>query len=177
MRILGLSILFIIILASCKQNLEKEFDMKSLPTEWIKLTKTDTGFIIFNSCDAGNLLMTITNKNNKVGLFMHGQQEDYTFEILKAIQTDSDTVKINTKWTDSEGLIELNFFWDDKAKGLARLISKSTIGIALDETFVTADRQKDFPIVNQPCRECWGDECDEITQNDTINSPDSTQIK
>ncbi len=108
---------------------------------------------------------------------MHGQQEDYTFEILKAIQTESDTVKINTKWTDSEDLIELKFFWIDKTKGLARLISKATNGIASDETFVTADRQKDFPTVNQPCRECWGNECDEFTENDTIYSVDSTQTK
>ena len=177
MRILRLSILVIMILTSCKQNVEKEFDMKNLPTEWVKLTQTDTGLIVFNSCDAGNLLMTITNKNNKIGLFMHGQQEDYTFEILKAIQTKSDTVKIITKWTDSEDIIELKFFWIDQSKGLARLISKSTNGIASDEIFVAADRQKDFPTVDQPCRECRGDECHEFAKNDTINSADSTQTK
>jgi hypothetical protein len=177
MRILKFTFLVIIILTSCKQNIEKEFDMKSLPTEWVKLTQTDTGLIVFNSCDGGNLLLTITNKDNNIGLFMHGQQEDYTFEILKAIQTESDTVKINTKCTNSEDLIELKFFWIDKTNGLAKLISKSTNGIASDETFVTADRQKDFPTVNQPCRECWSDECDEFTENDSIYSADSTQTK
>jgi hypothetical protein len=169
MRILWLSILVSIIITSCKQNVEKEFDMKSLPAEWVKLTKTDSGLIIFNSCDAGNLLMTITNRNNKIGLIMHGQQEDYTLEVLSAIQTEKDTVKIQARWEDAKELYELKFIWIDKNNGLGRLISTSTNGISSDKTFVMLEKQNDFLIVNQPCRECWGDECDEFTKNDTIN--------
>ena len=177
MRISGLAILVIMILTSCKQNAEKEFDMRTLPSEWVRLTKTDTGLIIFNSCDAGNLLMTITNKNNTIGLFMHGEQEDYTLQILSAVRTNNDTVKIKAKCTDSEEINELKFVWIDQTKGMGRLISRSVNGIASDETFVISDRQKDFPTVNQPCRECWGDDCEEFTKNDTINPANSPQTK
>ena len=68
----------------------------------VKLTQTVTGLFICNSCDAGNLLMTITGKNNKIGLFMHGQQEDHTLDIIKAVQTDNDTVKIEAGSINTE---------------------------------------------------------------------------
>ena len=37
-----------------------------------------------------------------------------------------------------------------------------------DELFVTSEKQANFEVIDQPCRACWGDECDEI-ESKTIN--------
>ena len=168
--------LFIILLqASCRQIKVKDFDVKSFPAEWVQLTETDSGFIIYNSCDQGNLLMSITNEKNMIGLFMHGMQEDYFLQILGAVQSN-DTIRIKAKWPDSGEEEVLKFVWIDKAKGVGEIISSSENGNSSEVILVTQDKQKYFPIVNQPCRECWGDECDEIEkQQDSIVKGDSIQ--
>jgi len=74
-------------------------------------------------------------------------------------------------------LQELKFIWTDKTRGIAKLISSCKAGITTDEIFVIAERQKDFPTVNQACRECRGDECDEIAKNDSIHPEDSSPEK
>jgi hypothetical protein len=36
----------------------KNYDLCDFPAEWIMLTPTDSGSIIFNSCDMGNALLS-----------------------------------------------------------------------------------------------------------------------
>ena len=162
-----LALALLIFLISCKEAkkepAKKEaFNLNSLPTDWVELTKTDSGFIVFNSCDMGNSLLTITNKPNNRGLLLHGTQEDYDFDILEAYQTINDTVIIKARWKESKKLQDWKFIWTNKAKQLGRWITTYSEGkdFISDNAFVTAANQKNFPKVDQPCRECWGDECD-----------------
>ncbi len=38
----------------------ESFDIGNLPSEWIRLTKTDSGMVIYNSCDGGNKLINLS---------------------------------------------------------------------------------------------------------------------
>lgn len=167
MRIIGLTLICLTIFISCKQETAIPFDINTFPKAWVRLTVKNDKLIIYNSCDAGNLLLTISKKDEKFKLLLHGQQEDYDYEILESTKL-GDTVFIKTKWTDSDTKQDFKFFWTNKGKGLGRWITAYFGGKTRDYTFVLADRQNDFEKVDQPCRECWGDECDEIEKEKPI---------
>lgn len=169
MRINGLTLILLTIFISCKQGSAIHFDLNTFPKEWVRLTDKNGKLIIYNSCDAGNLLLTISKKGEKFKLLLHGQQEDYDYEVLESTQL-GDTVFIKTKWTDSDTKQDFKFFWTNKEKGLGRWITAYFNGKTQDYIFVLADKQNDFEKVDQPCRECWGDECDEIEKEKPILS-------
>lgn len=160
MNILGLTLAFLL-LTSWKEPKTKAFDLNSLPNNWVKLTEKDGKLVVFNSCDDGNLLLTISNNRDHFELFLHGQQEDYDFEILESTQL-KDTIYLKTKWKESSEKQDFKFFWADKQKGLGRFITTYSSGFTSDNLFVTGDKQTNFEKFDQPCRECWGDECDKM---------------
>jgi hypothetical protein len=121
------------------------------------LTKTDSGFIVYNTCNAGNLLLTITNAKNKPGILLHGQQEDYEFDVLETYRS-KDTVVVKARWKGSSELQDFKFIWTDKAKQLGRWITTYNEDFTSNEVFVTTEKQHHYRKVDQPCRECWGDE-------------------
>jgi hypothetical protein len=83
MKILGLTISFLLLLTSCKETTNEAFDLNSFPKDWVRLT------------DLGRFISTYSN------------------------------------------------------------------GLTSDNLFVTKDKQITFEKFDQPCRECWGDKCDE----------------
>lgn len=131
----------------------------ALPSDWICLTDKDGELIIFNSCDGGNMLLTISEKK----LLLHGQQEDTEF-IIKSIDESSNSTIIKTTGLTGEGSQDFIFKWIDKDKGLGKWSTTydNPEKWHWEYTFVSAPHQKDFKLVNQPCKECWGDECDEM---------------
>jgi len=161
MKLLGLTILFLLLLTSCKKTNKEVIDLNSFPKDWVRLTDKYGKLVVYNSCDAGNLLLTISKNSNHFELLLHGQQEDYGFEILETTQL-SDTIFLKAKWKDSDEKQNFKFFWTDKEKGLARFITTYSSGFTSDNLFVTKDKQTNFEKFDQPCRECWGDECDEM---------------
>lgn len=161
MKILGLTISFLLLLTSCKETKKETFDLNSFPKEWVRLTDKDGNLVVYNSCDAGNLLLTISNNRDHFELLLHGQQEDYDFEILETTQ-QNDTISLKAKWKGSDEKQDFKFFWTNKEKGLGRFITNYSSGFTSDNLFVTGDKQTNFDKFDQPCRECWGDECDEI---------------
>lgn len=161
MRIIGLTLIVIIFLISCHEIKTETFDMSSLPTEWVRLTERNGKLIVFNSCDAGNLLLTISKRENKFELLLHGEQENYEFEILKSDEFN-DTIVFKAKWKDSDEIQDFKFHWTDREKGLGRWTTTYSNGFFSDNIFVIKEKEKDFEQVQQPCKECWGDECDEI---------------
>jgi hypothetical protein len=167
MKILGLTLAFFILLTSCMEKKKETFDLNLLQNEWVRLTEKDGKLVVYNSCDAGNLLLTITKTKDYFDLLLHGQQEDYDFEILETSQIN-DTIFLNVKWKESDEKQDFKFFWTDKEKGLARFITTYSNGFTSDNLFVTKDKQTNFEKVDQPCKECWGDECDE-TETVTVN--------
>jgi hypothetical protein len=160
MKLLKLKLMILILFTSCKGAIKEGFDLNSFPNKWVRLTEIDGKLVVFNSCDAGNLLLSITKNKKYFRLLLHGQQEDYNFEILETTQLN-DTVFINTKWKDSDDKQEFKFIWIDKVKGLGRLITTYSNGFTSDNLFVISDRQRDFEEFVQPCKECWGEDCDE----------------
>lgn len=171
MKILGLTISFLLLLTSCKQAKKETFELNSFPKEWVRLTDKDGKLVVYNSCDAGNLLLTISNKRDHFELLLHGQQEDYDFEILETTQLN-DTIFLKAKWKGSDEKQDFKFFWANKEKGLGRFITTYSSGFTSDNLFVTGDKQTNFEKFEQPCRECWGEECDEIEKDiEKIDKP------
>ncbi len=171
MKILGLTISFLLLFTSCKETKKETFDLNSFPKEWVRLTDKDGKLVVYNSCDAGNLLLTISNKRDHFELLLHGQQEDYDFKILETTQLN-DTIFLKAKWKNSDEKQDFKFFWTDKEKGLGRLITTYSSGFTSDNLFVTGDKQTNYEKFDQPCRECWGDECDEIEKDlEKIDKP------
>lgn len=191
MKTTWLSLVLACMLFACKENGKneqintgKEFDILTLPTEWVELTKTDSGMIIFNSCDGGNLLISLSKSKDTTGLLLHGTQEDYDFVVLRSGLMDNDTVLVNAKWRDGNVNQDFKFVWVDEAKHIGKWMTtykESNYVNYVEYICVTADRQKDFKTVNQPCRECWGDECDEkdslwMKKDSAQNKTDSAAV-
>ena len=177
MKNLIVAISILIGFVACKQNnTKKQFNLSALPAEWIRLTKTDTGYIIYNSCDAGNLLFSITYKPQP-SLLMHGQQEDDSLDILDCYQVTNDTVILHARNRVYNKFQDVKFIWSNKEKQLGHFISIFPDGGRLDQLFVSDKKQKIFPVYNQPCRECWGDECDSIVNKTTSQSVKSDTLK
>ena len=176
MKILGLTISFLLLLTSCKEVKKETFDLNSFPKEWVRLTDKDGKLVVYSSCDAGNLLLTISNKRDHFELLLHGQQEDYDFEILETTQLN-DTIFLKAKWKGSDEKQDFKFFWANKEKGLGRFITTYSSGFTSDNLFVTGDKQTNFEKFEQPCRECWGEECDEIEKDIEKNDKPIEAIK
>lgn len=172
--------LFTALFFSCKESNEeikqKSFDINTLPKNWVKLTEKNKKFIVFNSCDSGNLLLNISKKGNNFEILLHGQQEDSSFKILETKQL-KDTVFITTISIDSNKKQSFKFFWTKKQQGVGRWITKFPNGFISDFTFVTNEKQNNFETIDQPCRECWGDECDELEKNSAKTDTSITIIK
>jgi hypothetical protein len=141
------------------QTVEKSFDLSTLPSDWVKLTETDSGLVIYNTCGAGNRLLTILQENDKYGILLHGLQEDYSYEVLEAHQFN-EIIEIKAKWKDSEQLQNFKFSWLDRENGIGVWETTYFSGRFDKFKFSTFERQFYYPIVDQPCSECWGDECD-----------------
>lgn len=168
--LLPLIVLFALITA-CQEAKRAPFGLNAFPKHWVRLTKKDGKLLVYNTCDAGNLLLTISKKNGRFGLLLHGQQEDADFEIVDATQAD-DTIFLQTKWKGANQAQSFKFFWTDRKNGLGRFVTTYPTGLVSDELFVIRNKQINFEKVDQPCRECWGEECDEIeTLTDRKQAP------
>lgn len=161
MKIIQLSIVLLILLTSCREKIKEAFDLNLLPNDWVKLTEKDGNLIVYNSCDAGNTLLTISKNKNRFELLLHGQQEDYKFIILESTQ-QRDTIYLEAKWKESDDQQTFKFFWINKERGLGNFTTTYSNGYTSNDLFVTKDKEKNFEKINQPCRECWGNECDEL---------------
>ena len=164
LRVLILVLLFLGFITSCQKEKKDYFDLKKLPKHWVKLTKMGGELVVFNSCDNGNLLLTISKKTDKYKLLLHGQQEDSEFEIIESFR-QNDTIIIKAKLEDSEEKQIFKFSWLDKNKGIGHWITTYSNDFTLDYIFVEENNQISFKKVEQPCRECWGEECDEAEKN------------
>ncbi len=65
------------------------------------------------------------------------------------------TVYISTKGETGD-IEEFIFYWIDQKQGSA-LWSK----FSAEDTYVMKSKENTFKHVQQPCVECWGEECDE----------------
>ena len=65
------------------------------------------------------------------------------------------------------------FSWTDRKNGVGRWVSAFPSGHVLSQSFVTSEKQDNFEKIDQPCRECWGDECDEIEEESNLEQIDN----
>lgn len=134
--------------------------IKELPTDWVKLTDKDGKLVIYNSCDAGNLLMSVTKKGNKFNLLLHGTQEDDEYEIIDSRQS-KDTILLETKGWAGNNKQTFKMLWINKQNGTCRWITTYPGDYTSNEIFVSKDKAIKYETIVQPCVECWGDECHE----------------
>jgi hypothetical protein len=180
MKIVIAVILLIFSVTLKSQTVEEFLELKSIPSDWVRLTETDSGLIIFNTCDAGNRLLTIFRENGKYGILLHGLQEDYSYEVL-AVNQMNEIIEIKAKWKDSEQLQNFKFSWFERENGIGIWETTYFSGRTDKYKFSTFDRQFQYPMVDQPCIECWGEECEFISTekikrifNDYVNYNEST---
>jgi len=176
MKLFGLTILLVTFLTSCIETRRETFNLNSLPNEWVRLTEKNGKLVVFNSCDAGNLQLTITKNKDQYDLLLHGEQDNSEYEIIETFKLN-DTIFINAKWKRSNEKQEFKFFWADKQKYLGRFVTTYSNGFTSDNIFVTTEMQKNFEKIDQPCRECWGDECDEIENKEVNNDHNDNLIQ
>lgn len=144
--------------ADVHQNMS--FDVEKLPVDWVKLTNVDGKWVIYNSCDAGNLLMSISKNKSKFNLLLHGTQEDDEYEVLDGRQF-KDTIFLETKGLSGNNKQIFKLLWINQQKGLARWITTHSSGYTSNEMFTVKDKMGNYETIVQSCVECWGDECDE----------------
>lgn len=166
MKLLSISITCLLAFTACKDTKKEALTLDTLPKDWVRLTEKDGHYIIYNSCDAGNLLIKISKKEKQFSLLLYGQQEDSEYEILESSERN-DTLLLKAKLKEADEKQEFKFYWTDKAKGLGRFVTTFSSGFTSNNLFVSSDQQKKFKTVDQPCRECWGDECDEMEKENT----------
>ena len=160
MRALFFAIVFIGFSASCSESKKIDFNIDSLPQEWTKLTEVGDNLVIYNSCEAQNFHLTFSRKNESTELQLQSYHDDFDFLVLKSI-ISKDTIYIKVKPKDSKEIQDFRFAWTDKQKGIGKWILKSSNRFGgFEAIFVLEENKSNFKIVDQPCRECWGDLCD-----------------
>ena len=117
-------ILTVCILTSCKETRTASFDLNTLATDWVRLTEREGKLIVYNSCDLGNLIMSLSRSKDNFELLLHGEQEDEKFEIIDSYE-HLDTILITSKQKDSGTKQEFKLVWVDKLRGLGRWVTRS----------------------------------------------------
>lgn len=162
MRLIVFFLLFFVGLTNqrCGNKLLHRTQEDELMTDWIKLSLINKEQVVYNSCEMGNLILTVEEINNRASLRMHGEQEDSYFQIQSSMQV-GDTIQLQMQVTNTKIKQSFWFNWVDKTRGVGRWRTEYRTGHKLDLSFVNKKYLNSFKIVNQPCRECWGDECDD----------------
>lgn len=164
MKTLLYSFLLFTLFSACNNTKTASFNLNNFPSDWIMLTEKDGNLIVYNTCDAGNLELSIIQKKEKTELLLHGQQEDSNFDVLESIEVN-DTISFKVNRLEGEENQIFKFVWIEKEKGVGRWINTYSNGYTANYLFVSKDHLSNFDQVNQPCKECWGDECDELEEN------------
>lgn len=137
------------------------FNIDDIPSNWIRLTKTDSIPIIYSTCDGGNRLISILQKNEGYNLLMHGQQEDYEYTIKDTRINEAGIILITATWVNSTEEQEFKFKWIDVDNGLGKWETTFHPNFYHADEFISKKFEHNFPAVEQPCVECWGEEeCD-----------------
>jgi hypothetical protein len=142
------------------------FNIGDIPSNWIRLTKTDSIPIIYSTCDGGNRLISILKKDGGFNLLMHGQQEDYEYTVKDVRINESGIILITATWISSTDEQEFKFTWIDIENGLGKWETTFEPNFHHVDEFVSKEFEQNFPAIEQPCIECWGEEeCDLMEKN------------
>ncbi len=160
----------LILLYACSSNDEKntqeepaqviEQGYALFPSDWILLTNTDSGFIIFNCYEKGNLEIAFKEDSTGKTMLWHGTQEDYLYKIID-LQQIQDTIKITAN--SFEQVQVFNLILNDSTHKTALLTAQF------------GDQNVSYQLANQnskseyyqhieTCKECLGKNCEVISE-------------
>ncbi|MCV9386185.1 hypothetical protein [Reichenbachiella ulvae] len=134
------------------------YNIEELPAKWVRLTQTDSIPIIYSTCDGGNRLISIIRKDEGFDLLMHGQQEDYEYNIKDTRITEAGIILIKATWVGSTEEQEFKFTWIDTDNGLGKWETTFHPNYYHVDEFVMEKFEQSFPKVEQPCIECFDPE-------------------
>lgn len=142
---------------SSKKEVKQDFSilLKELPKAYIQLTEKGGEQIIFNPCDAANGGMSINDKKYELVLM-----EGHEATPMKMVSIE----KIKGTY-----YFDVEVYGKSHEKGISvkpldnnfktAQWSIAIFGETINNTYVVADFKDEYPVVNQPCSECW-DDCD-----------------
>jgi hypothetical protein len=157
-----ISIFIIGLLLGCQSKNNDKFEKIDLPVdfpkEWYKLAETDSGYVIFNPCDAENRNYLILNDT----LFVNGGHEVDKFLIDSIRRNQKDIYLFSTKNVLNNEIQPFYFTYVDYESGIANWkTTYQSVDFKTDFLFISNKDKENFITVNQPCVECWGDECED----------------
>lgn len=159
MKFFYLSIILLIFFSNCKNEQSKHNNVTSIhnPNDEIEfdnnlynlLTINRNDTIIFNPCDANNKTIEVINDTIIV---------DYGQEIIKYYIVKKNKTSNSTKY-------KLRNF-SEKIVFEEQIINQNlSYWIFENDKYLFSKKTNRYKTLNQPCKECWGDECDDIDMN------------
>ncbi|UKN03798.1 hypothetical protein K6119_09875 [Paracrocinitomix mangrovi] len=137
------------------------YELDEFPKNWIQLTKTDSSFIIYESCDMGNGMISITEVENNWTILLHGTQEEFKFKIINSRISSSGEILINSESFETNEKLNCSISWNEKYSGVAAWKFNWENGHSTINDYVNSEFEKEFEKVEQPCTDCWSQEdCD-----------------
>jgi hypothetical protein len=146
-----------------------------IPRDWIRLTETDSGLIVYNTCKKGNKSITIHHNDHRaLAVEIKELHKQNVFDIVRGnAQSNNDSLAINL-WngeTMPNGTIitgVLWFKWYDEQNGIGTWYTYFTDS---QVKYVAMEKVMEYPIIDQPCNECWEvEQCTLYTASGTIRS-------
>jgi hypothetical protein len=132
-------------------NSSNDFTLASLSGDWHMVTQQNNEWVLFYPCDADNTMVSI-----QADSIMIGWGQDATLGKIESWSTSNgslalvvnDSYSINTYRVEKteDGLTQW-WLWED-AEGPSYFISGKDIA--------------SYPVIKQPCKECWEDCDDEV---------------
>ncbi|MCO4805188.1 MAG: hypothetical protein KC456_01225 [Flavobacteriales bacterium] len=159
MKLHNLCLAVLVLLVSCNEETQTITAEQSelFMGSWIQLTESPDGNIIFNPCDAENQSIEVA-KNDGEWLFTYKEGHEMSIDTIVGVLPLKNGHQILMKpgWSS------------DTISAFAEITSDKTIDFTWNTDgemgtlhFVKETWSEDYPVVDQPCVECWGVEgCD-----------------
>lgn len=135
----------------CTAHVFSQIDSSFWNKHFVQLSIKNKDTAIFNPCDAVNRTLFISRDS----VFDNQGQEQAVIKIVNTEHTD-------TSWVLHSSLADYTLLYHNKTSGIARWkIKYKTVKYPVKILFVQKEKSDRFKIINQPCKECRGSDCDE----------------
>jgi len=141
-----------IILLLCTHPIFSQVDSAFWNKQFVQLSFKGGDTVIFNPCDALNRTLFISQDS----IFDNQGQEQVTMKIANAEHND-------TAWVLHTPLADYTLVYYNETSGIAKWkIKYKPIKYPVKILFVQKEKSNCFKVINQPCKECWGSDCDDV---------------
>lgn len=140
-----------IFLLLCAHDVFSQIDSSFWNKQFVQLSIKSKDTVIFNPCDAANRTLLIKQDS----VFDNQGQEQVSVKILSAQHND-------TSWVLRTSLADYILLYYNEATGIAKWkIKYKAVKYPVKILFIQKEKSNLFKVINQPCKECWGSDCDE----------------